>query len=214
MRQQIALVALATGSRYPVLLEGEGCSGKLSALSLLASLCDQELIIVNAHRDLQVQDLLVTTMPFVNSKGELWVAQIQSPLVAAVTKGAWLLVLNVNYAPQDVFERLNPLLERRSHLQIDDPPQSIPVHPNFRLFMTAKQGVPFVNPISMALRDRSICFGFEALLRNCSVTDCIRLVFSIPGADKIPDKDLSALVTSSKVDSAKDPRVTFRDVQD
>eukprot|EP00899_Mesostigma_viride_P017506 jgi/Mesvir1/25757/Mv01936-RA.1 len=93
---------------------------------------------------------------------------VESPLVKAAREGHWVLLDNINSAPQDVVERLNPLLEEKPELVIYEGPSAVArtnveVHRDFRLFATANVRRHGSHKLSSALLNRMICLHMPPL---------------------------------------------------
>ncbi len=90
---------------------------------------------------------------------------VKSPFVAAIQQGKWVLLENLNSAPQDVVEGLNSLMEEPPHFSIEEGvlTRAGGIHPDFRLFATANDGRLQTQKISTALRNRCIVLELEPL---------------------------------------------------
>eukprot|EP01038_Epipyxis_sp_PR26KG_P004737 gene4737-6644_t len=58
MCQQMQVIASATQSRRPVLLEGDTCSGKTALIRELARLSNQELVLIPLNQDIETSELI------------------------------------------------------------------------------------------------------------------------------------------------------------
>jgi midasin (ATPase involved in ribosome maturation) len=84
---------------------------------------------------------------------------INGVLIKALIHGHWVLIDNANFCSPSVLDRLNPLLESKGKLMVNERGlvhgeiQVIEPHPNFRLFLTLD---PANGDLSRAMRNRGI----------------------------------------------------------
>ena len=126
-------LALALCNKQPILLQGEGSSGKTSLLYELASLTGNTDMIQMYIDDQMDSKSLLGTYICTDVPGEFkWQP---GALTQAVQEGKWVLIEDINKVPFDVITALIPLVEK-GVLSIPGRGIDIQVHPSFRLFGT------------------------------------------------------------------------------
>ena len=125
-----------------ILLEGSPGVGKTSLVSALASLSCQTLCRVNLSDQTDLIDLFGSDLPLEGgTAGEF--AWRDAEFLQALQCGHWVLLDEMNLAPQSVLEGLNAILDHRGTVFLPDLGRSFTKHPNFRLFAAqnpAQQG--------------------------------------------------------------------------
>ena len=125
----------------PCLLEGEPGTSKTSAVMMLASALRQPVFRVNLHGQTDASELVGRYAPASGTSGLGW-AWVEGVVPMAMTKGAWLLIDEVNLAEPQNLERLNSVLEIPPTLLLAEHdnewigPGGVQVHPDFRVFGT------------------------------------------------------------------------------
>jgi MoxR-like ATPase len=160
---------------------------------------------------------------------------VESPLVRAIREGAWVLLDNVNSAPQEVIERLNSLFEDDPTLNLIETGETKPltredgtIHHNFRIFATSNSNRKNSNKLSGAFLNRVIRVWLPALdaglerLENVQEHDTFTILVaklpSIPGASKLAELILrvhaACMVKSreKRINLVGNIQVTFRTV--
>ena len=127
------------GSRRPILLHGDPGAGKSSVVAALARYCGVHLVRINLSDQTELADILGQNVPIDGGKFE-WKDGI---LLEAISRGDWVLLDELNLAPQPVLEGLNALLDHRSEIYVPAIDRLVKCPPTFRLFSTqneAKKG--------------------------------------------------------------------------
>lgn len=103
----------------PVLLEGSPGVGKTSLVGALAAASGHALVRINLSEQSDMMDLLGADLPAAGgAAGDF--AWADGPLLAAVRSGAWVLLDELNLAPQAVLEGLNALLDHRREVYVPE----------------------------------------------------------------------------------------------
>ncbi|MFZ9936715.1 MAG: AAA family ATPase, partial [Luteolibacter sp.] len=134
------LQAVLTGMNHamPVALEGETAASKTTAVLYLAHLLQQPVIRLNLNGQTDSGELVGRFVP----SGKGWRFQ-EGALPAAMRRGHWLLLDEMNLAEPQVLERLNCALEHpptlvlsEGHGTVFGPGGDVEVAENFRLLAT------------------------------------------------------------------------------
>eukprot|EP00767_Chilomastix_cuspidata_P002703 gnl/Chilomastix_cuspidata/2822.p1 GENE.gnl/Chilomastix_cuspidata/2822~~gnl/Chilomastix_cuspidata/2822.p1 ORF type:complete len:4926 (+),score=474.49 gnl/Chilomastix_cuspidata/2822:1812-14780(+) len=99
------------------LLEGPPGTGKTSCLVFLSELLGYRLVRLNMSEQTDLIDLFGSDFPSPDGDGFRFVP---GPLLNALTAGDWVLLDELNLAPQPVLEGLNPLLDHRKNIFIPE----------------------------------------------------------------------------------------------
>lgn len=117
----------------PVLLEGSPGVGKTSLVVALAEFSGHNVVRINLSEQTDIMDLLGTDLPVEGGKGMKF-AWSDGILLQALKNGSWVLLDELNLAPQSVLEGLNAILDHRSEVYIPELGQSYKCPPSFRVF--------------------------------------------------------------------------------
>ncbi|KAH9480590.1 Midasin [Psilocybe cubensis] len=141
----------------PILLEGSPGVGKTSLITALAQLTGHTLCRINLSDQTDLIDLFGSDLPVEGgSAGEF--AWKDAEFLRALQEGHWVLLDEMNLAPQAVLEGLNAVLDHRGTVYIPELNRSFQRHPSFRIFAAqnplhqggGRKGLPksFVNRFS------------------------------------------------------------------
>lgn len=141
----------------PILLEGSPGVGKTSLITALANLCGHRLCRINLSDQTDLIDLFGSDLP-VEGGGPGEFAWKDAEFLKALQEGHWVLLDEMNLAPQAVLEGLNAVLDHRGTVFIPELGRSFTRHPSFRIFAAqnplqqggGRKGLPrsFVNRFS------------------------------------------------------------------
>jgi midasin len=113
----------------PVLLEGPPGVGKSSIVSNIAKLLGKKLIRINLSEQSEISDLLGSDLPSSNSVNNNDNKDIENvpkfifcegAFLTAMKQGHWVLLDELNLAPQSVLEGLNACLDHRGEVFIPE----------------------------------------------------------------------------------------------
>ena len=141
----------------PILLEGSPGVGKTSLVTALSKISGHELCRINLSDQTDLVDLFGSDLPAEGGGlGEF--AWRDAEFLKALQEGHWVLLDEMNLAPQAVLEGLNAILDHRGMVYIPELNRSFSCHPSFRIFAAqnplsqggGRKGLPksFVNRFS------------------------------------------------------------------
>jgi len=117
----------------PILLEGSPGVGKTSLITALASVVGQTLSRINLSDQTDLIDLFGSDLP-VEGGAPGQFAWKDAEFLRALQEGHWVLLDEMNLAPQAVLEGLNSVLDHRGTIYIPELSRSFEKHPSFRIF--------------------------------------------------------------------------------
>ncbi|KAF7294417.1 Midasin [Mycena kentingensis (nom. inval.)] len=114
----------------PILLEGSPGVGKTSLVTALAQVAGHRLCRINLSDQTDIADLFGSDLP-IDGQAFAWK---DAEFLTALQRGDWVLLDEMNLAPQAVLEGLNAVLDHRGTVYIPELSRSFTRHPNFRIF--------------------------------------------------------------------------------
>ncbi|MCL7041049.1 hypothetical protein MKW94_021074 [Papaver nudicaule] len=129
-RRNASRVLRAMKLSKPVLLEGSPGVGKTSLIVALGKYSGHTVVRINLSEQTDMMDLLGSDLPN-EDEGFAWSDGI---LLQALKNGDWVLLDELNLAPQSVLEGLNAILDHRAEVFIPELGRTIKCPPSFRLF--------------------------------------------------------------------------------
>ncbi|KAJ6531011.1 hypothetical protein B0H10DRAFT_2171534 [Mycena sp. CBHHK59/15] len=117
----------------PILLEGSPGVGKTSLITALANIAGHRLCRINLSDQTDLIDLFGSDLP-VEGGGPGEFAWKDAEFLTALQEGHWVLLDEMNLAPQAVLEGLNAVLDHRGTVYIPELGRSFTRHPGFRIF--------------------------------------------------------------------------------
>lgn len=117
----------------PVLLEGSPGVGKTSLIVALGKYSGHKVIRINLSEQTDIMDLLGSDLPVESNEGMKF-AWSDGILLQALKQGSWVLLDELNLAPQSVLEGLNSILDHRAEVFIPELGLTFKCPPSFRVF--------------------------------------------------------------------------------
>lgn len=117
----------------PVLLEGSPGVGKTSLVAAIANSSNQNLVRINLSEQTDIMDLLGSDLPVEGAKG-IEFQWSDGILLQALKAGSWVMLDELNLAPQSVLEGLNAILDHRGEVYVPELGRTFKCPPSFRIF--------------------------------------------------------------------------------
>ncbi|KAL8154412.1 hypothetical protein V2J09_012172 [Rumex salicifolius] len=117
----------------PVLLEGSPGVGKTSLIIALGNFSGHKVVRINLSEQTDLMDLLGSDLPIESDEG-IQFAWSDGILLQALKEGSWVLLDELNLAPQSVLEGLNAILDHRAEVFIPELGRTFKCPPSFRVF--------------------------------------------------------------------------------
>ncbi|KAK6912183.1 LOW QUALITY PROTEIN: ATPase, dynein-related, AAA domain, partial [Dillenia turbinata] len=117
----------------PVLLEGSPGVGKTSLIVALGRFSGHRVVRINLSEQTDIMDLLGSDLPIESEEG-MQFAWSDGILLQALKNGYWVLLDELNLAPQSVLEGLNAILDHRAEVFIPELGLTFKCPSSFRVF--------------------------------------------------------------------------------
>ena len=132
-KKNAARIMRAMQLNKPILLEGSPGVGKTSIISALAAASGHKLVRLNLSEQTDMMDLLGADLPAAGGGAGEFVWS-DGAFLAALKAGDWVLLDELNLAPQPVLEGLNAVLDHRAEVFVPELGQTFRCPPTFRVF--------------------------------------------------------------------------------
>ncbi|CAN1795130.1 MDN1 [Linum perenne] len=166
----------------PALLEGSPGVGKTSLITALGKYSGHKVVRINLSEQTDLMDLLGSDLPVESDEGMKF-AWSDGILLQALKEGSWVLLDELNLAPQSVLEGLNAILDHRAEVFIPELGLTFKCPPSFRLFACqnplyqggGRKGLPrsFLNRFTKVYVDELVDADYQYI--------CSSLYPSVPG---------------------------------
>ncbi|KRY42982.1 Midasin [Trichinella spiralis] len=113
-------LARALSVQRPILIQGSPGVGKSTLVMEFAALTGHRIIRINLSEQTDLCDLFGSEFPIMNDKSRQMFTWLDGPLLAAVKKGHWVLLDEMNLASQTVLEGLNACFDHRGEITIPE----------------------------------------------------------------------------------------------
>ncbi|GAB2222234.1 hypothetical protein Drorol1_Dr00013440 [Drosera rotundifolia] len=132
-RKNVLRLLRAMQLAKPVLLEGSPGVGKTSLIIALGKFSGHKVVRINLSEQTDIMDLLGSDLPVESEQG-IQFAWSDGILLQALKEGSWVLLDELNLAPQSVLEGLNSILDHRAEVFIPELGLSFKCPQSFRVF--------------------------------------------------------------------------------
>ncbi|KAM1135785.1 hypothetical protein TB1_033293 [Malus domestica] len=132
-RRNVLRVLRAMQLPKPVLLEGSPGVGKTSLIVALGKFSGHKVVRINLSEQTDMADLLGSDLPVESDEGMKF-AWSDGILLQALREGSWVLLDELNLAPQSVLEGLNAILDHRAEVFIPELGYTFKCPSSFRIF--------------------------------------------------------------------------------
>ena len=119
--------------RKPILLEGSPGVGKTSLVQALGAACGHTVVRINLSEQSDLMELLGTDLPVEGAPAGTYAWQ-DGAFLAALKAGHWVILDELNLAPQSVLEGLNSCLDHRAAVYIPELGATYACPSTFRVF--------------------------------------------------------------------------------
>ncbi|MES1922486.1 AAA ATPase midasin, partial [Bonamia ostreae] len=129
-----------------ILIEGSPGVGKTATISALAKLTKNKLVRINLSEHTDIMDLIGCDLP----RGDKFCWE-DGVFLKAMRNGDWVMLDELNLAPQQVLEGLNSVLDHRKCVFVPEIGENVSCADGFRVFATqnplseggGRKGLPF-----------------------------------------------------------------------
>ncbi|KRX50848.1 Midasin, partial [Trichinella murrelli] len=168
-------LARALSVQRPILIQGSPGVGKSTLVMEFAALTGHEIIRINLSEQTDLCDLFGSEFPMMNDKSRQMFTWLDGPLLAAVKKGHWVLLDEMNLASQTVLEGLNACFDHRGEITIPELGKTFPVGRTATRFFACQN--PYNQGGNRKALPRSFVSRFTVIhLNNLTETDELEIM--------------------------------------
>ncbi|KRX68499.1 Midasin [Trichinella sp. T9] len=168
-------LARALSVQRPILIQGSPGVGKSTLVMEFAALTGHEIIRINLSEQTDLCDLFGSEFPMMNDKSRQMFTWLDGPLLAAVKKGHWVLLDEMNLASQTVLEGLNACFDHRGEITIPELGKTFPVGRTATRFFACQN--PYNQGGNRKALPRSFVSRFTLIhLNNLTETDELEIM--------------------------------------